>query len=52
MLENIRTTELFFQYLKKYNGNSVENEDKDTVLSPKMKHLLLTNLRMTICELG
>jgi hypothetical protein len=52
MLENIRTTELFFQYLKKYDENESENEDKNTVLNPKMKHLLLTNLRMTICELG
>jgi hypothetical protein len=44
MLENIDNSELFLEQLKKNKNKAVMNE--------KMKHFLLTNLRMTICELG
>jgi hypothetical protein len=44
MLENIDNTELFLEQLKKNKNSAVMNE--------KIKHYLLTNLRMTICELG
>ena len=44
MLENIDNSELFLEQLKKKKNNAVINS--------KMKHFLLTNLRMTICELG
>jgi hypothetical protein len=44
MLENIDNSELFLEQLKKKKNNAVMNQ--------KMKHFLLTNLRMTICELG
>jgi hypothetical protein len=44
MLENIDNTELFLEQLKKNKNSHVMNE--------KTKHYLLTNLRMTICELG
>ena len=44
MLENIDNSELFLEQLKKKKNNTVMNQ--------KMKHFLLTNLRMTICELG
>jgi hypothetical protein len=44
MLENIQNTEKFLQHLKKTKNNPTMNQ--------KTKHLLLTNLRMTICELG
>jgi len=44
MLENIDSSEVFLEHLKKKKNNAVMNQ--------KMKHFLLTNLRMTICELG
>jgi hypothetical protein len=44
MLENVDNTKLFLEQLKKKKNNAVINQ--------KMKHFLLTNLRMTICELG
>lgn len=44
MLENVDNSELFLEQLKK-------NKNK-AVINSKMKHFLLTNLRMTICELG
>jgi hypothetical protein len=44
MLENIDNSELFLEHLKKNKNKAVMNE--------KTKHFLLTNLRMTICELG
>jgi len=44
MLENIDNSELFLEQLKKKKNNVVINQ--------KVKHSLLTNLRMTICELG
>jgi hypothetical protein len=44
MVENIDNSELFLEHLKKKKNNAVMNQ--------KMKHFLLTNLRMTICELG
>ena len=44
MLENIDNSELFLEQLKKNKNKAVMNE--------KTKHFLLTNLRMTICELG
>ena len=44
MLENIDNSELFLEQLKKKKNNAAINS--------KMKHFLLTNLRMTICELG
>lgn len=44
MLENVDNSELFLEQLKKKKNNAVINQ--------KMKHFLLTNLRMTICELG
>jgi hypothetical protein len=44
MLENIGNTELFLEHLKKNKNSSVMNE--------KTKRVLLTNLRMSICELG
>jgi hypothetical protein len=44
MLENIENSELFLEQLKKKKNNAVINS--------KMKPFLLTNLRMTICELG
>ena len=44
MLENINNSELFLEQLKKKKNNAAINS--------KMKHFLLTNLRMTICELG
>jgi hypothetical protein len=46
MLENIHNTETFLQYLKKSKNND------STINNQKNKHFLLTNLRMTICELG
>ena len=53
MLENIHNTELFLQYLKKNNRDAGNSDSaKDMVMNSKMRHLLLTNLRMTICELG
>jgi hypothetical protein len=44
MLENVDNTKLFLEQLKKKKTNAVINS--------KTKHFLLTNLRMTICELG
>ncbi len=44
MLENIDNSELFLEQLKKNKSKAAMNE--------KTKHFLLTNLRMTICELG
>ena len=44
MLENIDNTEVFLEHLKKNKNSNVMNET--------MKRILLTNLRMTICELG
>jgi len=44
MLENIDNTEVFIEHLKKNKNGAVMNE--------QMKRFLLTNLRMTICELG
>jgi hypothetical protein len=44
MLENIDNSEFFLEHLRKNKNKAVMNE--------KMKHFLLTNLRMTICELG
>jgi hypothetical protein len=44
MLENIDNSELFLEQLKKKKNNAV--------ITQKTKHFLLTNLRMTICELG
>ena len=44
MLENVDNTEVFLEQLKKNKNKAVMNE--------KTKHFLLTNLRMTICELG
>jgi hypothetical protein len=44
MLENIDNTEVFIELLKKNKNVAVMNE--------QMKRFLLTNLRMTICELG
>jgi hypothetical protein len=44
MLENVDNSELFLQQLKKKKNISILNE--------RDKHVLLTNLRMTICELG
>jgi len=44
MLENIDNSELFLEHLKKKKNKAVLNE--------KIKHFLLTNLRMTVCELG
>ena len=44
MLENIDNSELFLEQLKKNKNKAAINE--------KTKHFLLTNLRMTICELG
>lgn len=44
MLENVDNSELFLEQLKKNKNKAVMNE--------KTKHFLLTNLRMTICELG
>jgi len=44
MLENVDNSELFLEHLKKNKNKAVMNE--------KTKHFLLTNLRMTICELG
>jgi hypothetical protein len=44
MLENTDNARLFLQYLKNNKNNGI--------ITNKIKHNLLTNLRMTICELG
>jgi hypothetical protein len=44
MLENVDNSEVFLEHLKKNKNNTAINE--------KLKSLLLTNLRMSLCELG